>query len=369
MKSNQSSLRERLSKGLDFAMLTLLSEHSNSRFDIGTWNKIKLRKALAGTGDFELANRTLLSEAVHSQHAERMSKKIIVKADALKKSLSVAIKDIEGKIRQRCRFLTLIHSLEVLDVERTIEVVNTFRKQIQSAIYQSKGIWCLGSIEIEVVSLELMYKVQSENFESEKRKFEVCQLLSKHLTKSERTHASHALVHFHGVVFASREERFREFEALLKNFKVKNKCIWSKAHRQIQLKSIAEQFAGKQKTLNANLTDISRYITKGGNDWFAGKAYLQYKLAFENTEVLSEDAWRQKNWRKNASLQQENIEEGLESILSLTKGEIIYLAQTIDAMMSLSRNRLGYVVQASSSPKKAALYSDNLDLPAPRLPI
>ena len=369
MKSKPSSFRETLSKGLDLAMLTLLSEFSNSKFDIGTWNKIKLRKALAGTGDFELANRTLLNEDVHSQHAERMSKKIIAKADALKKSLSVAIKDREGKIRQRCRFLTLVHSIEILDVKQTIEVVNIFKKQIEYAIYQSKGIWCAGAIEIEVVSLELMYKVQAENGESEKRKYDVCQLLSKHLTKSEQAHSSHALVHFHGVVFASREERFREFEALLKNFKVNNKRIWSKAHRQIQLKSISEQFAGKQKTLNANLTDIARYITKGGNDWFAGKAYLQYKLAFENTEVLSEDAWLQKNWRRNASLRQENIEEGLESILSLTKGEITYLAQTIDEMMSLSRNRLGYVIQASSSPKKAALYSDNFDLPAPRLPI
>lgn len=369
MQSKPTSFKQRMSKAADVAKLALLDEYANSKYDIGTWNKIKLRKALAITSDYDLANSTLLTEGVHAQHAERMSKKITTKADALKKSLPTSIKNKESKIRNRCRFLTLVHSIEVLDVERTIEVVKIFKQQIESAIYQSKGIWCVGAVEIEVVSLELMQRVQSENGISEQRKFEVCQLLSKHLTKSERSHPSHFLVHFHGVVFASNEERFNDFEALLKNFKANNKRIWSKAPRQILLKPISVQFAGNKKSLNANLKDIARYITKGGNDWFAGKAYLQYKLAFENNDVLSEEAWLQKNWRRNQSLRHEKAENGLESILSLTKAEVLYLAKVIDAMMQLSRNRLGYVVQASSSPKKAAEIAAIPAVPAPKLPI
>lgn len=369
MQSKSSSFKQRMTKGSDAAKLALLDEYANSKYDIGTWNKVKLRKALAITKDFDLANSTLLSEQVHAAHAERMSKKFIAKADALKKSLTTHIKSKDVKIRQRCRFLTLVHSMEVLDVDRTIEVVKAFKLQLESAIYQSKGIWCAGAVEIEVVSLELMQRVQTENGISEQRKYEVCKLLSNHLTKSERSHPSHFLVHFHGIVIASSEERFTDFEKLLKNFKANNKRIWSKAPRQILLKPISEQFAGKQKSLNANLKDIARYITKGGNDWFAGKAYLQYKLAFENNDVLSEEAWLQKNWRRNQTLCQEKAEDGLESILSLSKTEVLFLAKAIDAMMQLSRNRLGYVVQASSSPKKAAEINAIPAVPVPRLPI
>ncbi len=362
--------KERLTKASNNAMLALLNEYTNARYDIGTWNKVKLRKALALTSDFQLATRTLLDEKVHAEHAERMSTKFIAKADALKKSLPPIVKNKESAVTQRCRFLTLLHSVEVLDVETTVAEVKRFKQLLECAIYQSKGIWCAGAIEVEVVSLELMHKVQTENGLSEKRKYDACQLLSKQLKKSERVHVSHFLLHFHGVVFASHEDRFREFESLLKNFKVNNKRIWSKVDRQILFKSIAKQFAGKKKTLNANLKDIARYITKGGNDWFAGKAYLQYKLAFENDDVLSEDEWVQKNWRRNKSLRQEHTEDGIESVLSLTKAEIICLAQTIDAMMNLSRNRLGYMVQASSSPKKAAESASILaDAEAPRLPI
>ena len=358
-----------MTKASDVAKIALLNEYSDSRFTIGTWNATKLRKSLAMTSDFNLANTTLLNEKIHAQHAERMCKKFMAKVDALKRSIPTNVKNREESIRQRCRFLTLIHSVDILDVERTLEKIKLFKQQIECAIYHSKGIWCSGAIEVEVISLELMRRVQIENGVSEQRKYDVCQLLSKHLNKSERSHSSHFLIHFHGIVFANSKERFQNFETLLKSFRAGNRRIWSKAPRQIQLKPISTQFAGNKKSLKANLTDIARYITKGGNDWFAGKAYLQYKLAFENNDILSEDAWIQKNWRRNQSLRQEKAEDGLEAILSLTKSDIIYLALTINAMMNLSRNRLGYVVQASSSPKKAALSIKIQDATEVKLPI
>ncbi len=369
MPSSTLTFKDQMTKASELAAVALRQEYLISGYEIGAWNKVKLRKALAVINDFDLANRTLLTESVHADHAERMTKKFIAKADSFKRSLKAGIKDKDGKIRQRCRFLTLVHSMEVLDVELTLEVIKKFKETIEAAIHQSKGIWCAGSIEIEVVSLDLMQKVQTENGVSEKRKFEVCQLLAKHLSKSEKSQTSHFLVHFHGVAFASNADRFEKFESTLKNFKVNNKRIWAKAPRQIQLKPISEQFAGKKKSLNANLKDIARYITKGGNDWFAGKAYLQYKLAFENTEVQSEDAWIQKNWRRNEILRQEKIEDGLESILSLNKAEVICLAKTIDSMMELSPKRLGYLVQASSSPKKASLYAVSPAVQVSKLPI
>jgi hypothetical protein len=96
--------------------------------------------------------------------------------------------------------------------------------------------------------------------------------------------------------------------------------------------------------MDSNLKDIARYITKGGNDWIGNKAYLRYKLCFDGRDASDEEAWVQENWRKNEILKQERIEDGLEDALSLNQYEISCLAEVIDRMMNLKRNRIGYLV-------------------------
>ena len=118
----------------------------------------------------------------------------------------------------------------------------------------------------------------------------------------------------------------------------------AKIPRAIELKRLSTQFKGRKKPMESNLKDIARYITKGGNDWIGNKAYLRYKLSFDGRDTSDEEAWVQENWRKNEILKQERIEDGLEDALSLNYHEISCLAEVIDRMMNLKRNRIGYLV-------------------------
>jgi hypothetical protein len=57
-------------------------------------------------------------------------------------------------------------------------------------------------------------------------------------------------------------------------------------------------------------------------------------------ELLSDHT----NWRKDGTLNDFHKEDGVEDPLSLTLAEISLLAQIIDGMMSLDKNRTGYLV-------------------------
>ena len=158
--------------------------------------------------------------------------------------------------------------------------------------------------------------------------------------------SSFFLVHFHGIVVANSDNRFDSFRQVLN----KNR-LWNKEPRQIQLKPLSENFGGQSKSADKSLKDIARYITKGGNDWIGNKAYLRYKLAFDNEHFESEDEWIQKNWRRNETLKQEHREEGIEDAFSMTADEIGALARVIDGMMATKRDRTGYMVYAKSRRK------------------
>jgi hypothetical protein len=100
--------------------------------------------------------------------------------------------------------------------------------------------------------------------------------------------------------------------------------------------------------MEKNLTHIATYITKGGNDWYANKAYLRYKIGFENddAQVNDEATWVAKNWRRSEMLRQEHSEEGIVDLLSMTADEVLQLTVVIDGLMSLNRTRSGYLVSA-----------------------
>jgi len=66
----------------------------------------------------------------------------------------------------------------------------------------------------------------------------------------------------------------------------------------------------------------------------------------------SEDAWVNKHWRRNETLQREHTEEGIVDTLSLTRSEIGALAGVIDGMMGMTHNRTGYLVFAQSKRRK-----------------
>ena len=121
-----------------------------------------------------------------------------------------------------------------------------------------------------------------------------------------------------------------------------------KCKRQLEIKKLSKEYFGKAKSSIQNIKHIARYITKGGNDWYANKAYLRYKIGFGNDDstFMTEEIWIAKNWRSDLLLRQEHKEEGITNMLSLTLHEIAQLAICIDSLMVLSPMCNGYLVRA-----------------------
>jgi hypothetical protein len=95
---------------------------------------------------------------------------------------------------------------------------------------------------------------------------------------------------------------------------------------------------------------IADLLIKDGNDWCSNKAYLRYKVGFEldDSEVIDEQTWVLKNWRRNELLKKEHSEDGIEDILSMTPEEVVELTLFIDGLMSLNRTRTGYLISTGS---------------------
>lgn len=333
--------KSQMKKSLKRTAEAINDDFKRKRFNYGSHNKVRLNKALGSVGKFDLQDRTLLSPNIHEVHSKKLADRFLKRVLHYK---NLGYKN--NLIAEKFRFLTLLHSVEIMDVQRTIQTIKKFQSQLQNTIESSKGIWCLGAVEVEVVNIEMMRMIHEDQTESEARKLSVIESMIKRLKKNDQQLSSFFLVHFHGIVTASSQYRFNDFSDALK----KNKD-WKREPRQIQLKPISKQFKSKSKSLDKNLVDIARYITKGGNDWIGGKSYLRYKLAFENEYLFNEDEWVNKNWRRNETLKKEQAEEGLEDALSMNVSEIVSLATVIDAMMSFNKTRTGYLVSAKSKRK------------------
>lgn len=338
-------------------MKALLAESLKSRFLIGSHNTIKLKKSLATVGRLDLVGRTLLTPSVHKTHAKRLSDRYQVQWDKIKdkslvdrsklprasKFLTVKATDHE-MAANHIRFLTLVDSVTEVDANAAIRAAIKLKEKLITTASAIKGITCLGSIEVEVISISLMRELGrlDKQTASEQRKLDVCEKLAEGLKGTlYGEDQSLFLIHFHGVVTFKNVKQFDTLNERLK--KVKS---WSLAPRQIELKKLSTHFGGKPKSVEVNLCHIATYITKGGNDWMANKAYLRYKIGFENDDeqVNDEASWTAKNWRKNELLRQEHALDGITDLLSLTVQEIIQLALVIDGLMGLNRTRTGYLV-------------------------
>jgi hypothetical protein len=339
-KQQLASFREKHQKSSERLIALMKADRLLQRFNKGTHNPVRLRKALAVTGHHHLTETTLLTHDVHKQHAALLSGRYLKQWDkVVKNSISVDV------AKERFRFLTLLDYIEVPDPTIALKTIIEFKKSLHSVASSSTGIWLLGCIEVEVVSMDLMRRYKelittgTSTSSTEMRKLDVCELLLKRLPLIQRNLPCYLLVHFHGVVSSKSAFRFEQFYYNLKNNK-----RWSQAPRQIELKKLSNKFRGRQKSMEQNLTDIADYITKGGNDWMAKRAYFKYKLNFDGSVNYDELLSDHTNWRKNGSLNDFHKEEGVEDPLSLTLDEISLLAQIIDGMMSLDKNRTGYLV-------------------------
>ena len=357
MKTNPKTPLERLRADSKATMAALIEESLRSRFLIGSHNSIKLKKSLATAGRLDLEGRTLLTPTVHKEHARRLYDRYQSRWDKIKDKAQSNWSILPKATRQgtvkatdheiaanHIRFLTLIGCVTVVASGEAVRAAVKLKEKLITTAQATRGITCLGAIEVEVVSMALMRELGQldKPTASEQRKFDVCERLADCLKGTLYAEdQSLFLIHFHGLVTAKDPKQFEIFNDKLK--RVKN---WSLAPRQIELKKLSTQFGGKPKSVDQSLHHIATYITKGGNDWMAGKAYLRYKIGFEADDELVNDetSWVAKNWRKNKLLQREHAEEGITDALSLTVNEIAQLAVVIDQLMGLNSKRTGYLV-------------------------
>ena len=334
--------RKKMKKNSQVTVEGIRKELMSSRFIIQSHNKIKLRKSLSLTNDLHLLDKTLLDPQIHKIHSKSLYERLIKHKDTKSKKIY--------------KFLTLLHSVEILNEQRIMNSIEEMRFQIHKVVSESKSIWCLGSIEVEVVSLGMMRKIREEDkfSDSEHRKLDVLEKLSKRLRKKkERESESLVLIHFHGIVTSSSEYNLERFNSLLRL-----NSTWNKIPRQIELKNLSTSFQGSYKSLNENLKHISTYITKGGNDWNANKSYLRYKIGFDNESYESEDSWVLKNIRRNKILKQEQKEEGIEDVLSLNRFEISLLTNVIYKLMCQKRDKKGYLIHSKSGKYSKDIYQN-----------
>lgn len=361
MKKSNNSLLKRLRQDSSKMMEAIRKEAMKYQFLVGSHNSVKLKRSLALVDRLDLVDKTLLSPKIHKVHSFRLADRYIkkwkkIKTSRLNKWSSLPLKNRKEISRPtdneiastHLRFFTLIDSVTTIDHQSALKSAKKMKAELLKVLKATKGMWCVGVIEGEVISLRSMKEIQQtdKNTESEKRKLDVCEVLAGDFKNSlYKNDSSQFLVHFHGVLISNKESQFEEFTSKLK--KVKQ---WNKAPRQIEVKKLSTSFGNKSKSTEQNLKHISTYITKGGNDWCSNKAYLRYKVGFEldDSDVVDEQTWVLKNWRRNELLKKEHSEDGIEDVLSMTPEEVVELTLFIDGLMSLNRTRTGYLISTGS---------------------
>ena len=326
-------------------------EALQSRPVIGAHSSRVLRKTLAMADRHDLIGRTLLDADIHKKHNALMFTKFEKQVERCRvdyektvlalKEYKLRAPSFESYLRTRLRFLTVLHSCQYLNVSDVTKSAVSLASKLSSTVREIRQHpKLIGAIEIEVVSMKLMRGQKfefGEGVKSGRRKLEVLESMCKGLISAED---SIALVHFHGVIDLGKNSS-EERVGLIRNAL---QTGWKGSYR-VEMKALSEEFGGKQKSVNANLKHIARYITKGGNLMVDGKTHMRDKVAFDQDDLGYEAMMISDGWRKKGSLIQiESKTEGLEDVRSLTGQETLFHAEAIDALMGQKRNRQGYVL-------------------------
>ena len=111
-------LRQQLGKLSANAIAVMKAERLLQRFNKGTHNAVRLRKALAVTGHHHLTETTLLTHDVHKQHAALLSGRYLKQWDkVVKNSISVDV------AKEQFRFLTLLDCIELPDPTIALKLI------------------------------------------------------------------------------------------------------------------------------------------------------------------------------------------------------------------------------------------------------
>jgi hypothetical protein len=218
------------------------------------------------------------------------------------------------------RFVTFLHTVVPVDTKRAIDAVTEMEGEIHRLL-ASDGLRFLGAVEVEVVNLDLMRRINASKGD-QARKLKVLERLVDPVAGMLNVGL---LIHIHGVLDLRN--------SILQDGEIRDRLqqspFWSRSGHQVEVKS----FFAKNST-KTNLANIAAYITKGGNET------LRYNPGFGRDPVdqLEASIWRQGLGRK---------EYGADTVTderALAFSEIATLDQIWQTLMGRSTDGRGYIV-------------------------
>ena len=279
---------------------------------------------------------TLIHKSISSEHAKEFF------ADC-KEMLS---DDLSRARQRRLRFLTVIHDVEVMDVEECMRVSEKMRSKLREALASICSQW-IGVVEFDLIDLSLLKndgyksalvktildkKTSEESIQSGRAIVSglttlimKLDLLSKDGVLKRMSGKTRVLIHCHALV-ETRGGGHVQVSTQVDQIKRRLKSIWIHSH-QVELKQL---FVAK--TLRANLLDISAYVTKASALRFGRGSTaetLDLKMARAANRSGRQDAF-----------------DGVEDARAYSVGEIKFYDQFLGALMSRGgrNDRRGYVI-------------------------
>lgn len=273
------------------------------RFDIGKHKSKKLKLALG-----DLAGKTLLDSNVSKKHASRLEKQFLARWGKLSNE----------EVQARLRFLTVLHSLSPLDEREILNRISNMKAKLKDCCEKVRGIEVIGAFEIEILNLDKMRHLAQMSDEARKLNTINEMLPAEEKSLFKKGISSYALIHFHGIVDL-KDGSEAKAEALTKS----SKRWWSEPYA-VELKKLYGTF-----TVRKNLSNIAKYLVKGGNE------NLTYKIGYgyDTEEAINRHMIKTGKATADADF------DGFENEMSLTIEEINILGRSIYGMMTSSGSR------------------------------
>ena len=339
-------------------------------------NHKRLHEALKLFGNLHLEECTLLDAAVYKKHAKNLYRRLLgnfgkslitIELNNKKYAQFGQSKNVHfespdhQKARELVRFITVIHSVEALDVGIALEKAQELNREIKKYVSMVYGAACIGVLEVEVTSIkqsrrirDFVYaKARSGNYSTDEDgeitfgnklktyiKLDDCETLSSHLTDEQiNGESGQFIIHFHGILKVEKTEDIGKLKELFLT-----NPNWNKGKKQVQFKTFSEEW-GEYKSIEASLKDFAFYFTKGGAVKQNSNCYLQYNLDMPVGMKMSYEEYLNLSDRNNDNKRQALIEKGdILDLPILSHFEINSLAEVVNGMMNWNKFGTGYVV-------------------------
>ena len=372
------------------------SKPRNPIFDIRKWNiennkkydrlpkhsknQERLHKALKLFGNADLEKCTLLDDAIYETHAKNFYRRLLRKFGKSLIKIELSNKKFkkfgkpknayfESPDHQRARtlisFITVIHSVEALDVDVALEKADELSREVEKYVSMVNGAACIGVLEAEVFSIKYSRRIRDLVHAKARNdilstdedgvitycdklkiytKLNDCEMLSSHLTHEQiNGESGQFIIHFHGILKVEKPEDIKELKRLFLT-----NPHWSRGKNQVLFKPFTEVWK-EYKTIEESLKDFAYYFTKGGAVKQNANRYLQYKLNMPDGMKMSYEEYLNFSERNSDENLQILIEKGdiFDSPI-LSHHEINSLALVVKGMMNWNIKGNGYIVSVGN---------------------